>query len=107
MRLQPATILALLICSSAPAIGASRDWSVIVDAFDRVYKPHPECAGNNPGLSEMACSNFRSRALKRFQHEWDANAFWRDGRFVENEAASRRVNSELPRPIKRSGAPKP
>ena len=107
MRLHAATLLGLLICSSASAIGASRDWSVIVGAFDRIYQPPPECAGSNPQPSEVACSNFRARALKRFQHEWDANAFWRDGRFVENEAASRRVNSELPLPIKKSVTPKP
>lgn len=85
------------VAASNPAEAAPRDWSEIVRAFETVFTPHPGCVGSKLSLSDMDCSNFRGRALKRFQHEWEANSFWSEGRFVENEQARRRVNSELPK----------
>jgi hypothetical protein len=90
-------LFTLLLTCSLPSMAAPLDWSVVLDGFERVFKPYPNCTRGAGGLSEMECSNFRARALKRFLHEWEANSFWREGRSVENEAASRRVNSELPK----------
>lgn len=90
-------LLVFCLVASNPAVAAPRDWGVIVRAFEMVFTPHPGCVGSKPSLSDMDCSNFRGRALKRFQHEWEANSFWSEGRLVENERARRRVNSELPK----------
>jgi len=76
--------------SAAPVL-----WDVQLDAFERVFKSHPQCVGRTPTKSEMECSNFRARALKRFQLEWVADSYWRDGRLSTNPDADKRVNSEL------------
>lgn len=94
MRLFLASVLlgSALACAAAP-----RHWDVMMNAFDRVFQHHPKCLAVPAQLSDMECSNFRARALKRFQVEWQANSFWQNGQFVRNEAAARRVNAELPK----------
>ena len=87
------------LCFSAifGASAAPLDWDVQVNVFDRVYKPHPGCTASPPTVSEMECNNYRARALKRFQTEWVADAYWKGGKVVSNPAADKRVNSELPK----------
>ena len=81
------------------AIGAAApiNWDIQLEAFERVYKPHPACTATPPSMGEMECNNFRARALKRFQAEWEGNAYWRNGAFTPNPRADKRVNSELPK----------
>jgi hypothetical protein len=91
-------MLKLLVVSSliyaSGAFAAPVTWDTQMAVFNRIYKPHPKCAQG--AMSGMECSNFRSRALKRFQKEWAANAYWQNGKVIGNKAADRRVNSELP-----------
>lgn len=67
------------------------NWEIQMEQFEKVYKSPPQCA---KGSSEMECNNHRARALKRFQKEWQANAYWRNGQVVGNAEADKRVNSE-------------
>ncbi|ENO77625.1 hypothetical protein C664_10612 [Thauera sp. 63] len=85
----------LVFACAANAISAPVTWDTQMTVFNRVFKPHPKCLQGS--MSEMECSNFRARALKRFQMEWSANAYWQNGRVIANETADRRVNSEFPR----------
>jgi hypothetical protein len=73
------------------SVAAPINWEIQMEHFDKVYKSPPQCA---QGTSDMECNNHRARALKRFQKEWEANAYWRDGRVVSNLEADKRVNSE-------------
>lgn len=90
-------IASFMYCSAFVCAAAPWNWDVSMNAFERVFAHHPKCLAVPAQLSEMECSNFRARALKRFQVEWQANSFWQNGQFVQNEAAARRVNAELPK----------
>lgn len=63
-----------------------------MEHFDKVYKQPQGCIAGS--ISEMECSNFRSRALKRFQNEWSADSYWKNGMVINNPSANKRVNSE-------------
>ena len=88
------TTLCLFAISTVGA-AAPMLWDIQLDAFGRVFKPHLQCSGSTPTMSEIECSNFKARALKRFQLEWVADSYWRNGKFIPNPVADRRVNSEL------------
>lgn len=77
-----------LLATSAPL-----DWSLQMEHFDKIYKQPQSCITGE--TSEMECSNFRGRALKRFQNEWATNAYWKNGKILDNPAANKRVNSEV------------
>jgi hypothetical protein len=91
------SIAALSLFAASSACAAPINWEIQMDAFERVFKPHPQCLAKGAAMSEMECTNFRARALKRFQKEWEANAYWKNGAFAPNPDADRRVNSELPK----------
>ena len=90
-----ASNLALVLCAlSSLTFAAPIHWDVQLEVFERVYRPHPKCSSPHSEMSEMECNNFRARALKRFQKEWAADAYWKDGRIIENPSADKRVNAE-------------
>jgi hypothetical protein len=93
MRIKAPLAASMMLLSAASGSAAPIDWGVQRDHFEKIYKPHPQCSKG--GMTEMDCSNFRARALKRFQKEWEANAYWSNGQIVDNAAANKRVNSEL------------
>jgi hypothetical protein len=71
------------------------NWDVQLEKFNNVFIQHRACDPNNMKWSQMECSNFRARAMKRFQKEWSAGSFWDGYRTINNSAASEIVNSEL------------
>ncbi|WP_157831678.1 hypothetical protein [Pseudomonas sp. YY-1] len=71
------------------------DWSFQVQIFNSIFIQHPACNPNAMSWSQMECSNFRARAMKRFSVEWSNGAFWDGSKVIANVRASRRVNSEL------------
>lgn len=89
----PAAIFALLCPSFLMA--APIDWSISIEKFNNIYINPKSCTARQMKWSQMECSNFRARALKRFQQEWSKNSY-RDGkRVIDNKAADIRVNREL------------
>lgn len=71
------------------------NWNVQLEKFKGIFIQHPACDQNNMKWPQMECSNFRARAMKRFQEEWSKNSYWDGNRIVNNTAADARVNLEL------------
>lgn len=46
--------------------------------------------------TQMECSNFRARAMKRFQNEWANGSYWNGSQVIADYEADARVNRELP-----------
>lgn len=79
----------------APPGKAPINWEVKLAKFNSVYVRHPSCNPNNMQWTQMDCSNFRARAMKRFQKEWAKNSYWNGHQVVENKSADIIINSEL------------
>ncbi|MDT4828911.1 hypothetical protein FQZ97_623160 [compost metagenome] len=71
------------------------DWSVTVNKFNSVFIKHSACDPDDMKWTQMDCSNFRARAMKRFQIEWSKNSYWNGYQIIENALADRVVNSEI------------
>jgi hypothetical protein len=71
------------------------NWNVQLATFNRIFIQHPACNQKDMKWPQMECSNFRARAMKRFQEEWSKNSYWDGSRIVSNKAADARVNAEL------------
>lgn len=71
------------------------NWSVHVEKFNGVFIRHPACDPHNMIWTQMECSNFRARAMKRFGEEWSKNSYWNGSQIINNKAADARVNAEL------------
>lgn len=72
------------------------NWSVHVKKFNEVFIRHPACDPDSMKWTQMECSNFRARAMKRFGDEWNKNSYWNGSQIINNKAADARVNAELP-----------
>lgn len=70
-------------------------YEISLATFNRVFIPHPSCAPSDMKWTQMDCSNFRARAMKRFHTEWGKGAYWKEGKPIENAHANRIVNSEI------------
>jgi len=73
------------------------DWGTYIRTFNSVFIQHPSCNPHDMKWTQMECSNFRARALKRFGVEWDKHAYWDGISLIENQEATERINSELER----------
>ena len=93
MKYRNLMAVSVFLFGSVSADAAPIGWRLQMDVFDSIFQPHPSCKSGK--MSEMECSNFKARALKRFQIEWTSNAYWKDGAVVKNVEADRRVNVEL------------
>lgn len=71
------------------------NWNVRLAKFNGVFLRHPACDPDSMKWTQMECSNFRARAMKRFGEEWSKNSYWDGSRIVNNKAADARVNAEL------------
>lgn len=71
------------------------DWGVHMRKFNEIFVQHPACNPKNMKWTQMECSNFRARAMKRFGVEWSEGEYWDGIRLIENKTADERVNSEL------------
>lgn len=71
------------------------DWDTRMRKFNSVFIQHPSCNPHDMKWTQMDCSNFRARAMKRFGTEWSQGAYWNGESLVENKGADRRVNSEI------------
>lgn len=71
------------------------DWTTYIRTFNSVFIQHPSCNPHDMKWTQMECSNFRARAMKRFGGEWNKNSYWNGYRIIKNKGADERVNSEL------------
>lgn len=86
---QPSTI------AQQPSGMRPLNWNVQLAKFNGTFIQHPACNPDNMKWPQMECSNFRARAMKRFQKEWSKNSYWNGSQIVNNKAADARVNAEL------------
>lgn len=89
----PTAIFALISPSFLTA--APIDWSISIEKFNEIYITPASCNSHQMKWSQMECSNFRARALKRFQKEWSENSYWDGTKVIDNKAADLRTNKEL------------
>lgn len=71
------------------------NWNVQVSKFNEIFIQYPACDPDNMKWSQMECSNFRARAMKRFGKEWNKNAYWDGKKIIDNKKSTKIVNSEL------------
>lgn len=71
------------------------NWSVHIKKFNEIFIRHPACDPDRMKWTQMECSNFRARAMKRFGEEWSKNSYWNGSQIVNNKLADARVNAEL------------
>lgn len=71
------------------------DWNTHVRKFNSVFVQHSSCNPNDMKWTQMECSNFRARAMKRFGVEWRNGAYWDGEKIIDNPEATMRVNSEI------------
>ncbi|AYF90138.1 hypothetical protein D6Z43_24490 [Pseudomonas sp. DY-1] len=71
------------------------DYSVSLMKFNSIFIHHPACNPHEMKWTQLDCSNFRARAMKRFHIEWGKNSYWNGYKVMENEAADKIVNMEL------------
>jgi hypothetical protein len=45
--------------------------------------------------TQMDCSNFKARAMKRFGEEWSKSSYWDGEKIIANKNADSRVNLDL------------
>lgn len=86
---QPSTI------AQQPSGMRPLNWNVQLAKFNEIFIRHPACNPDNMKWPQMECSNFRARAMKRFQAEWSKNSYWNGNQIINNKAADARVNSEI------------
>jgi hypothetical protein len=78
-----------------PSLRPPINWEVQVAVFNSIYIKHPACNPQKMAWTQMQCSNFRARAMKRFQKEWRENSYWDGKKIITNKSADNRVNAEL------------
>jgi len=71
------------------------NYDLQVKLFKKIFIQHPNCTPNNMKWTQMDCSNFKARAMKRFMNEWNKNAYWNGKEITNNTKANKIVNSEL------------
>ncbi|WP_339515087.1 hypothetical protein [Pseudomonas sp. RL_15y_Pfl2_60] len=71
------------------------NWEVSLAKFNEIFINHPACDPKNMTWSQMECSNFHARAMKRFQKEWAKNSYWDGKKIIKNKKADIEVNAEL------------
>lgn len=71
------------------------DYDIQLKLFNNIFIRHKNCDPQRMAWTQMDCSNFRARAMKRFNNEWGANSYWDGKKIVENHKADARVNSEI------------
>ncbi|MGE8501109.1 MAG: hypothetical protein ACN6P1_02600 [Pseudomonas sp.] len=71
------------------------DWGTYIRTFNSIFIQHPSCNPHDMKWTQMECSNFRARAMKRFGDEWNKNSYWDGAGLIKNQLADERVNSEL------------
>lgn len=71
------------------------NWNVRLEKFNGIFIRHPACAPKSMKWTQMECSNFRARAMKRFGEEWSKNSYWNGSQIINNKAADARINAEL------------
>ncbi|MFY1021371.1 hypothetical protein [Ectopseudomonas khazarica] len=71
------------------------DWATHIRTFNSIFIQHPSCNPHDLKWTQMECSNFRARAMKRFGLEWESGSYWDGQKIIDNREASRKVNSEL------------
>lgn len=72
------------------------DWGTQIRKFNSIFIQHPACNPQDMRWTQMDCSNFRARAMKRFQAEWANRSYWNGSEVKVNDAANARVNKEFP-----------
>jgi hypothetical protein len=63
--------------------------------FETIFIHHASCAPNEMKWTQMECSNFKARAMKRFGIEWSKSSYWDGNKIKTNKNADQRVNAEL------------
>ncbi len=71
------------------------DYSISLKKFNSVFIQHPACNPYDMKWTQMDCSNFRARAMKRFQAEWSKSSYWNGFKVIENKKADQKTNKEL------------
>ncbi|WP_160019595.1 hypothetical protein [Pseudomonas sp. 8O] len=71
------------------------DWGTYIRTFNSIFIQHPSCNPHDMKWTQMECSNFRARAMKRFGEEWNKNSYWDGSEIKNNKDADVRVNLEL------------
>ncbi|WP_146259887.1 hypothetical protein [Pseudomonas sp. URMO17WK12:I2] len=63
--------------------------------FNSIFIRHPACDPQAMIWTQMECSNFKTRAMKRFSQEWINDSYWDGREIIKNNAANLRINAEL------------
>ncbi|CAE6899453.1 conserved protein of unknown function [Ectopseudomonas oleovorans] len=71
------------------------DWGTYIRTFNSIFIQHPSCNPHDMKWTQMECSNFRARAMKRFGEEWNKNSYWDGSEIKNNKDADVIVNLEL------------
>lgn len=71
------------------------NYDVHLKLFNSIFIRHPKCNPQKMVWTQVECSNFRARAMKRFGQEWMSNSYWDGSNVVKNQEADKRVNSEI------------
>lgn len=78
-----------------PKSSPSYGWDVQMKKFNSIFIHHSACNPHDMKWTQMECSNFRARAMKRFGIEWNQGAYWDGIILIDNGEATERVNSAL------------
>ncbi|MCY1272885.1 hypothetical protein D9M68_732890 [compost metagenome] len=70
-------------------------YEISLKKFNRIFIQHPACNPYDMKWTQMDCSNFRARAMKRFHEEWRKGSYWNGYRVIENKEADKEVNIEI------------